>query len=680
MKGAKITFGLFLLLRLSMAETIHVPADRPTIQDGINAAQDGDVVLVDEGEYKECLYFLGKKITVASLYYQDQDTSHISKTIISAPDDLAENGSLVSFVFGETNESVLLGFTLTGGTGSVLSGGQRGGGAILIDRAAPKISHNIVRNNTVENDQAGFTMGGGICVAMSEHQEFTILEHNLVTSNHLSATKNSVYGGGIFVGANAKLTNNRIADNTVKYTGVATAVATGGGLCCKSVDYIIDVEIDSNTVENNYVESTKAAFVAGVDLMVTNTVFTDNVVRGNVINGTSRNNIPGMRVINRSDSLLLERNVFADNHSQGSAFCAGGGLFVIFMQKGTIRDNVFDNNLADEGAGLYLQSTQNMQVAGNQFHANQTKGDAAALYVMDSQNINIFSNTFENNVSGNVCAGCAVQHSDAYLYNNRFLHNQATYGGGISAADGAVVFSINNTLFQNKAVEDGCGIFAFDAEIYLLNTICWNEISNNSEIMLVGESSGVFASHSFIKGGYKGDAIQDEDPQFSDSSVQLQDSSPCIGAGILQYDFSGTLLTCPTFDCHSNQRPNPSGSNPDIGAFESTLAKPDTTTWVDNNDVRLLKTFRLGQNYPNPFNPTTRIVYELPFDDQALLQIYNPRGQHIRLLVDERQTAGQHHVVWDGKNDSGETVAAGLYICQLIFNNQVKTIKLLLIK
>ena len=61
---------------------INVPADQPTIQEGIVAAADTDTVLVADGTYFENINFKGKAITVASHYFTDNDTSHISNTII----------------------------------------------------------------------------------------------------------------------------------------------------------------------------------------------------------------------------------------------------------------------------------------------------------------------------------------------------------------------------------------------------------------------------------------------------------------------------------------------------------------------------------------------------------------------------------------------------------------------
>ena len=80
---------------------------------------------------------------------------------------------------------------------------------------------------------------------------------------------------------------------------------------------------------------------------------------------------------------------------------------------------------------------------------------------------------------------------------------------------------------------------------------------------------------------------------------------------------------------------------------------------------QLPERFELAQNYPNPFNPETKISYSLPKDCDVKLTIYNIMGQKIRVLVDEHQTAGCKSVLWDGKNDSGDDAASGIYFYRI---------------
>ena len=68
-----------------------------------------------------------------------------------------------------------------------------------------------------------------------------------------------------------------------------------------------------------------------------------------------------------------------------------------------------------------------------------------------------------------------------------------------------------------------------------------------------------------------------------------------------------------------------------------------------------------AQSYPNPFNPQTEIAYSLPEDSYVKLTIYNIQGQKVTTLVDEYQSAGTRRIVWDGRDESGETVASGVY-------------------
>ncbi len=90
------TYELALPEQTSHPGIILVPEDQPSIQAGIDAAADGDLVLVRDSTYYENINFMGKAITVASYYYIDGDTSHINNTVIegSQPGN-PDSGSVV---------------------------------------------------------------------------------------------------------------------------------------------------------------------------------------------------------------------------------------------------------------------------------------------------------------------------------------------------------------------------------------------------------------------------------------------------------------------------------------------------------------------------------------------------------------------------------------------------------
>jgi len=90
--------------------------------------------------------------------------------------------------------------------------------------------------------------------------------------------------------------------------------------------------------------------------------------------------------------------------------------------------------------------------------------------------------------------------------------------------------------------------------------------------------------------------------------------------------------------------------------------------------------YALSKNFPNPFNPTTTIEYALPSSGKVDLVVYNMTGQKVRTLVSETKTAGFFKVVWDGRNDTGETVASGLYFYKLVSGKFNKIEKMTLVK
>ncbi len=94
----------------------------------------------------------------------------------------------------------------------------------------------------------------------------------------------------------------------------------------------------------------------------------------------------------------------------------------------------------------------------------------------------------------------------------------------------------------------------------------------------------------------------------------------------------------------------------------------------------VIKTFALLQNYPNPFNPSTTIEYQLPKTGNVEINIFSINGQLIKTLESIHQVAGTHSVVWDGKNNGGQTVASGLYVYQVAFENSMLAKKMLFIK
>jgi len=104
---------------------------------------------------------------------------------------------------------------------------------------------------------------------------------------------------------------------------------------------------------------------------------------------------------------------------------------------------------------------------------------------------------------------------------------------------------------------------------------------------------------------------------------------------------------------------------------------------VDGELVTTPRGPQLKSNYPNPFNPETRIVYGIPHDikstDRVQLEIFSVQGYRVRSLEVDR-SPGWHEVAWNGKDERGVVMSAGMYVTRFIVGDDVKTGKMTMVK
>jgi hypothetical protein len=110
-------------------------------------------------------------------------------------------------------------------------------------------------------------------------------------------------------------------------------------------------------------------------------------------------------------------------------------------------------------------------------------------------------------------------------------------------------------------------------------------------------------------------------------------------------------------------------------SLEWLIGPPVTTPVQDAPRV-----LTLAQNTPNPFNPLTKIAFALDQSGPVRLAVYDVQGRLVRTLVNAPLAAGEHTLVWDGRDDANQQAASGMYVYRLTANDQTLTRKMTLVK
>jgi hypothetical protein len=96
---------------------------------------------------------------------------------------------------------------------------------------------------------------------------------------------------------------------------------------------------------------------------------------------------------------------------------------------------------------------------------------------------------------------------------------------------------------------------------------------------------------------------------------------------------------------------------------------------VDGSGADVPTSFTLSQNYPNPFNPATIIRYQLPAGERVRLSVFDLLGREVRVLVDERQSAGTYDVRFDASG-----LSSGTYVYRIVAGPHVRTQRMVLVR
>jgi hypothetical protein len=324
---------------------------------------------------------------------------------------------------------------------------------------------------------------------------------------------------------------------------------------------------------------------------------------------------------------------------ENSGSAMAGGLLIRSTYAEVRNCRVIDNEAENEGGGIACDLGSDSLITGCLVAGNiSIDGPGIACRASSP----LLENCVIANNDGLVWGGALFCRSGANprVVSCTMVGNDAHFGAGIWALDGP------NIVVENSIIAFGIhgeGIFAYDnpsvpSDIHL---ICCNVFGNQG-----GGYGGTSPDQTGIDGNI---AI---DPLFCDMEnldFTLAADSPCL--------------------------PENNSCNMRMGALGQGC---NATSGVEDG---LPAVTRLVQNMPNPFNPQTVITFELAQEEAVTLFIFDASGRRVRdLIAGEVRTAGDHHITWDGRDDSGRELPSGIYLYRLTFDRGVETKKMTLAK
>ncbi len=441
------------------------------IQQGIEAASRGDMVLVAPGVYTENIHFDGKDVRLVS-------TDPFDPVIVAATAIDANNaGPVITLSGTETEVAAVIGFTLRDGLAE-FGGGICGG-------TEENHNHATIENNRIAGNSADG--GGGIAYCDG------LIRDNRISQN--SATAEYGHGGGAYD------CDGIIENNTVTYNVATGDHALGGGLShC-------DGTIQNNTISSN--SGTRGGGIAYSNGRIQNNDILSNSATGYFGDGGGLLGCYG----------IVENNTIASNLAEG----AGGGLASC---GGTVRNNVISGNTAKargEIAGGGMLGCNGI-VEYNTIVGNSAVGPfGSGGGLSHCQDGTIANNIISNNRADN--GGGGLNRCRGNIRNNLISRNSASdSGGGLNDCGGTIE---NNTVVDNSAGGDGSGLFGCYGTIR--NCIIWDN-EGGSQL-----SNSNMPSYSCIEGGMgAGQGNLPYYPYFADAAkldYRLKAWSPCIDAG-----------------------------------------------------------------------------------------------------------------------------------------------------
>jgi hypothetical protein len=626
--------------------TINVPGDYATIQAAIDAANNGDIVLVADGTYYENINFNGKAITVASHFLNDENEAHIANTIINGSQPThPDSGSVVYFISGEDTTSVLCGFTITGGTGTYTPQfTDRSGGGIYLYPSGAKICYNIIEYNSASHNHHAF--GGGI---MGDLDSISIIIENNIIRNNTTDANNNTAGGGItlFNCRYVRIVNNKIMDNTISGSN-----AWGGGIDCNGLTD--EIYISNNYIEGNECNSNNNGG-GGICLYNCTAIVKNNMIVGNSAYGGG-----GILLEFASSTSSKSGNNDAGRLSlQNNGLNAYQYLSPVILSRSSLENNTIINNVAAYAGGGVRSVGYNPEMKNCIIWGNTAPSGSQISGAVDVQYSDV-----EGGFTGTGNIGQDPQFDPVSKFytllstspcidagNPDPMYFDVGAGGNpLPPAQGSLLNDMGHcggpsSLWCYWAWPLPVELTSFTATTrYGIVNLYWTtatEINNlGFEIERKIIQSDV-ESHWVRIGFAEGYGTTAETKEYSYIDDISKVTAKSLAYRLKQIDFNGSY------------------------EYSDEV--------MVNNPAPV--TYSLQQNYPNPFNPVTMIKYNLPVKSQVNLVVYNALGELVIQLLNEEKEAVSHSFELNAVG-----LPSGVYFYRLQAGSFLETKKMLLMK